>query len=98
MSKTVKYLMNLINIDEDEARCILSDIERERLIDEAESILAFYDLQRITPTLERNKLMKIASQYEDMLFSDSGELEQRAIEHVLGKSVEELQNSNKIYN
>lgn len=91
MSKATNYLMQRFNITEEEANETIQELLDKGYEDAAENMLAFYGLDKLVPTTDSDTLMKIASQYEDMLFSDSGELEQRAIESVLGKSVEELQ-------
>ena len=41
--------------------------------------------------LQHETLVHISALYEDMISEDTGEIEQKAIEIVLGKSIEELQ-------
>lgn len=51
-----------------------------------------YLMQRFKITEEEaNKTIQELLDYEDLITEDSGELEQKAIESILGKSVDELQ-------
>lgn len=91
MSRTTKYLMQRFKITEKEAKNVLSDMEDERLKDYAENMFAFYGLDKLAATLDDETLVHISALYEDMISEDTGEIEQKAIEIVLGKSIEELQ-------
>lgn len=91
MSRTTKYLMQRFKITEKEAKNVLSDMEDERLKDYAENMFAFYELDKLAATLDDETLVRISALYENMISEDTGEIEQKAIEIVLGKSIEELQ-------
>lgn len=91
MSRVTNYIMQRFNITEEEANETIQELLDEEYEDNAENMLAFYGLDKLIPALDNDMLISIASKYEDFITEDSGELEQRAIENVLGKSVEELQ-------
>lgn len=91
MSRATNYLMRRFKITEEEANRTRKELEDEMYRDYAENMLAFYELDKLIPTLDKNTLITITTEYENSITEDSGELERKAIECVLEKSVEELQ-------
>ncbi len=78
--------MNRVNITEDEARIIQNELNDVSLAEDSINMLYFYGLDNLIPKISRDKPIEISRAYEESVFKNSSELEQEAVEFVLGKT------------